>query len=69
MRLPHKRFSGFAPSLALAASALVFGVSAPVAAECQRGALDVKYCDENGDMVADLPANESEWVNPDTLIF
>lgn len=69
MRLPNKRFSGFAPSIALAASALVFGFSGPASAECERGALDAMYCDQDGDMVADLPANESEWVNPDTLIF
>ncbi|TDR51017.1 phosphonate transport system substrate-binding protein [Halomonas ventosae] len=37
--------------------------------DCERGALDDIYCDENGDMVADRPADESEWANPDTLIF
>ncbi|MCA1769349.1 MAG: phosphate/phosphite/phosphonate ABC transporter substrate-binding protein [Halomonas sp.] len=36
---------------------------------CERGALADLYCDENGDMVADRPADESEWLNPDTLIF
>lgn len=38
-------------------------------AECERGDLDAIYCDEDGDMVADRPADESEWNNPDTLIF
>ncbi|MEP1216370.1 MAG: phosphate/phosphite/phosphonate ABC transporter substrate-binding protein [Marinobacter sp.] len=38
-------------------------------ADCERGALDAMYCDENGDLVADLPDDKSEWVNPDTLIF
>lgn len=38
-------------------------------AECERGALAEIYCDENGDMVADRPSDESEWANPDTLIF
>ncbi|GHE21045.1 phosphate/phosphite/phosphonate ABC transporter substrate-binding protein [Halomonas urumqiensis] len=37
--------------------------------DCERGALDANYCDANGDMVADRPADESEWANPDTLIF
>lgn len=37
--------------------------------DCERGALDDIYCDANGDMVADRPADESEWVDPDTLIF
>ena len=35
----------------------------------QRGALDVMYCDEDGDLVADLPADESQWQDPDTLVF
>lgn len=34
-----------------------------------RGLLDVMYCDENEDLVADLPKDESQWVNPDTLVF
>lgn len=38
-------------------------------ADCERGALDALYCDENGDMVADRPADESSWANPSTLIF
>ncbi len=38
--------------------------------ECtNRGLLDVMYCDENGDLVADLPQDESEWVDPDTIVF
>lgn len=43
--------------------------SANAYADCERGDLDTLYCDEDGDMVADLPADESEWVDPDTLIF
>ncbi|WP_228263326.1 phosphate/phosphite/phosphonate ABC transporter substrate-binding protein [Marinobacter panjinensis] len=38
-------------------------------ADCERGALDAMYCDEDGDLVADRPDDKSEWVNPDTLIF
>ncbi|MCE8036435.1 phosphate/phosphite/phosphonate ABC transporter substrate-binding protein [Halomonas sp. MCCC 1A11062] len=44
-------------------------ISAQAQADCPRGALDTLFCDEDGDMVADLPADESEWANPDTLIF
>lgn len=41
-----------------------------VAEECSnRGLLDVMYCDEDMDLVADLPKDKSKWVNPDTLIF
>lgn len=32
-------------------------------------ALDKRYEDKDGDMVADLPEDESEWVDPDVLIF
>ena len=50
---------------------LAFGLaSVGMAQECtSRGLLDVMYCDADGDLVADLPADESQWVNPDTLFF
>ncbi|NOG32453.1 phosphate/phosphite/phosphonate ABC transporter substrate-binding protein [Halomonas sp. TBZ9] len=28
-----------------------------------------RYIDSDGDLVADIPADESQWVDPDTLIF
>lgn len=31
--------------------------------------LDSRFVDNDGDMVADIPADEAEWVDPDTLIF
>ncbi|MCF8030691.1 MAG: phosphate/phosphite/phosphonate ABC transporter substrate-binding protein [Desulfohalobiaceae bacterium] len=34
-----------------------------------RGDLAKRYCDDNRDLVADLPLDSSEWVNPDTLVF
>ena len=47
--------------------------SAPAQAQMtdcsNRGDLAKQYCDENRDLVADLPLDESEWANPDTLIF
>ena len=52
--------------------ALVFGLfyaAAGLAQDCPRGTLDEQYCDRNGDLVADLPLDESEWVDPDTIIF
>jgi len=39
------------------------------AAECPRGTLDSRYCDRDGDLTADLPLDEKDWSNPDTLIF
>src|SRR5450759_2555270 len=34
-----------------------------------RGELDVMYCDENNDMVADVPADPKKWKNPSTIVF
>jgi phosphonate transport system substrate-binding protein len=57
----------FAALLISAAFALSPG--AAVAAECPRGFLDKQYCDWNSDLVADLPLDEKQWANPDTIIF
>ena len=43
--------------------------SAIVASECPRGTLDKRYCDRDGDLVADLPMDPSKWQNPGTIIF
>ncbi len=44
--------------------------SATLAADCSyRGVLDDRYCDENKDLVADTPKDESEWNDPSTLVF
>lgn len=55
--------------LATAMSATLLFSASQAFADCPRGALDVMYCDRNGDMVADLPEDQSQWVNPNTLIF
>jgi phosphonate transport system substrate-binding protein len=39
------------------------------AEECYHGTLDKQYCDRNRDLVADLPLDEKDWVDPDTIIF
>jgi phosphonate transport system substrate-binding protein len=39
------------------------------AEECPRGTLDERYCDRDGDLVADTPTDEAQLVDPDTLIF
>lgn len=31
--------------------------------------MDVRFCDKDGDLVADPPKDSAQWVNPDTLIF
>ena len=40
-----------------------------VAQECPRGTLDKQYCDRDNDLVADLPMDDSKWVDPSTIIF
>lgn len=49
--------------------AVMFSLSA-LAADCSnRGDLDLQYCDEDGDLVADTPTDSSKWLDPGTLIF
>jgi len=69
MNFHKKKLPGVLPSAALAASVLMAGFSGQAFADCERGALDTLYCDENGDMVADLPKDKSKWNDPNTLIF
>lgn len=47
---------------ALAALAMAF----PAHAEFQ---LDDRYTDADGDLIADIPTDESELIDPDTIIF
>ncbi|AKI00189.1 phosphate/phosphite/phosphonate ABC transporter, periplasmic binding protein [Hoeflea sp. IMCC20628] len=47
-------------------------IAAPLAAsaaDCERGTLDERYCDVDGDLIADTPTDEAELLDPDTLIF
>ena len=55
----------------LAAMGMFFNFAAPVsAASCKnRGDLDTRYCDEDGDLVADTPMEAGEWLDPDVLVF
>ena len=54
----------------LAAAAWAFGPGvASAQSGCARGALDARFCDENGDMVADAPKESRQWVDPGVLIF
>jgi phosphonate transport system substrate-binding protein len=54
----------------LCALVFVFGLSFAASAEdCYRGTLDDQYCDRDRDLVADLPLDSKDWVDPDTIIF
>lgn len=66
----RKTRSFFVSILALGLLALGTGWTAPAAAEdCPRSFLDAQYCDRDGDLTADLPADPDQWIDPDTLIF
>ena len=64
----RRLFLGF---VAIGALCLILGpVSSSAADTCKnRGTLDVRYCDEDGDLVADAPKDKSKWLDPDTLVF
>ncbi|MEE8516159.1 MAG: PhnD/SsuA/transferrin family substrate-binding protein, partial [Alphaproteobacteria bacterium] len=50
--------------------AMTAWAASPASAACKnRGNLDVRYCDDNGDLVADAPKDSSKWLDPSTLIF
>ena len=55
----------------IAASAFAFlATNVWSQAACKnRGDLDVNYCDENGDLVADLPRDQKKWKDPSTLVW
>jgi phosphonate transport system substrate-binding protein len=60
----------FAGIFATIATAFTIVAASPVSAACKnRGSLDTRFCDDNGDLVADTPADSSKWLDPDTLIF
>ena len=55
---------------ALFVAAYIVTATAPAAADCKRTAdLDKRFCDEDGDLVADTPKDKSQWLDPDTIIF
>ncbi len=58
-------FSGFLSIIFL------IGLSAPLsAADCKnRGDLNNRFCDENGDLLADTPTDKKQLLDPGTLIF
>ena len=52
------------------AAALLLAISGGAVAECNnRGNLDTRYCDDDGDLVADAPTDSAQWLDPDVLIF
>jgi len=57
-------------SLAALVCLSAMAVPAGAADPCgNRGDLDIRYCDEDGDLIADTPKDSGKWLNPGTLIF
>jgi phosphonate transport system substrate-binding protein len=66
--MPASRFS----FLALLAGIAVAGTAQPVEAQdacANRGQLDTLYCDEDRDLVADLPKDPAKQRDPSTLVW
>lgn len=57
--------------LATAMALTIGGVTTAAAQDncAERGALDLIYCDANGDLVADAPSDPAELNDPSTLVF
>lgn len=52
-----------------ALGALIVGCAGPLVEDCARGDLDPRYCDRNGDLVADPSADPRRQLDPERLIF
>jgi phosphonate transport system substrate-binding protein len=51
-------------------AALLIAAISPAAADCKRTPdLDKRFCDEDGDLVADTPKDKGAWLDPETIIF
>ncbi len=61
--------SDFKLLLSASAVALMSLTGGAMAQDCPRGDLDERYCDADGDLIADIPTDESQWIDPDPLVF
>ena len=64
-----KLLAGVAAGALMALSLTVSTTTAQAEEECHRGTLDKAYCDRDFNQTADLPLDESKWVDPKTIIF
>lgn len=69
MRRIHTTILSIAGAAAIALAGLGLAGAASAAEDCPRSFLDEQYCDRDGNLTADLPLDESQWVDPDTIIF
>ncbi len=55
--------------LAAAITATVAMLAGAAQADCPRGDLDERFCDVDGDLIADIPEDPAQQIDPDTLVF
>jgi phosphonate transport system substrate-binding protein len=60
---------GLAVTACTAFATVLFAGQQVRAEDCPRGDLDKRFCDKNGDLVADTPDDPSKLLDPDTLVF
>ena len=65
MRAPGHHALGSLGSLGV----LIVACAGPLVEDCAHGDLDPRYCDGNGDLVADPPRDALRWLDPERLIF
>ena len=53
----------------VAGVAVLAAATTSAAQDCPRGTLDKRFCDRDGDLVADPPADSKRFVDPATLVF
>jgi phosphonate transport system substrate-binding protein len=56
-------------TLAATLVTLLAALSPAAAQDCPRGTLDARYCDRDGDLVADAPTDPRQFVDPAVLVF
>lgn len=56
--------------LLVASSVAIMALATSASAQdCSRGDLDDRYCDVDGDLIADIPTDPGQWLDPNPLIF
>lgn len=63
------RAGGLRVLLTLVAAVLMSLTAGAMAQDCERGALDARFCDADGDMLADTPTDPAQLRDPSTLVF
>ena len=59
----------FRLGLIAAVCAGLFAGTAGAQNDCPHGTLDARYCDRDGDLVADVPTDSKAFVDPSVLVF